>query len=402
MNENAYMEWEEALETIADSGGTTLLLGGMDAGKTTFSRILLNRCIEAAIRREHGTGKENGKDNRSEPKSDVAATEFETKSTIETRIALKTVDRAAILDADLGQSEIGPPACAGIAFAGHPVLSLSDLQPAQLAFVGSVTPQGWLLELATAVRRLADASPPGVPLIIDTGGYLHGSSARRLIQSLCDLLVPSHIVALQRGTELEPFLPALHRRENCTLHLLPVPAAITHKTSRLRSQRRVMRFAAYFQNAVEYSYSFDDVAFRGTWLGTGSPLAAHMLKFAAQTLRTRAKVYYAERSDQHLGIMTSHPIPHDVPELGILQQELKAKSVTITAAPRLKHLLVGLETGGGKLLGLGSISAIDFRRRTLGILTPVRAPAAASVLQFGSLRVAPDGSEVGALAPNEI
>lgn len=390
------MEWEDALETIAASGGTTLLIGGMDTGKTTFSRLLLNRCIEVDISKENRDV--NNKENSADAEPNAADSGIRTQ----TRTATKKVDRVAVLDADLGQSEIGPPACVGLAFAGQPVLSLSDLQPALLAFVGSVTPHGWLLELVTAVRRLADSTPAGMPLIIDTGGYLQGASARRLIQTLCDLLAPAHIVALQRSTELTPFLPPLRRRGNCTLHLLPIPAAITHKTPRLRTQRRAMRFAAYFQNAVEHSYNFDEVAFGGTWLGTGTPLAAHLLKFAAQTLRSRGKVYYAERSDQHLGIMTSHPVPHDAPELGILLQELKAKSMTITSAPRLKHLLVGLETGGGKLLGLGSLSAVDFRRRTLGVLTPVRAPAAASILRFGSLRVAPDGSEVGTLAPNEI
>ena len=55
-------------------------LGGMDVGKTTFTRRLVNRLTTQG-------------------------------------------QRAAIVDGDLGQSEIGPPACVGMAFADAPLLA---------------------------------------------------------------------------------------------------------------------------------------------------------------------------------------------------------------------------------------------------------------------------------------
>ena len=108
-----YAEWKSALNALAASPGTTLLLGGMDVGKTTFTRLLANRFLEAGC-------------------------------------------PPALLDADLGQSEIGPPACVGIAFCDAPILALSDLKPHALAFVGSASPPGYLLEHVAGIRRLAD------------------------------------------------------------------------------------------------------------------------------------------------------------------------------------------------------------------------------------------------------
>jgi polynucleotide 5'-kinase involved in rRNA processing len=177
---------------------------------------------------------------------------------------------------------------------------------------------------------------------------------------------------------------------------------ISRKPPTFRTQRRTMRFAAHFQDAHEHTYTLDDVTLVGTWLGGGTPVAAHLIKFLNQTLRPYARVYHAEVSDRHLGIMVSHPIPHHAPELGMAQEQWKAQALSVTVAPRLKHLVLGLEASNGKMLGLGLLEAIDFRRRTLGVLTPVRAPAAARILRCGSLCLRPDGTEVGTLRPGEI
>lgn len=354
--ETPYAVWEATLADIVATGGTTLLLGGTDVGKTTFARLLVNRAVEAGR-------------------------------------------PVALIDADPGQSEIGPPTCAGLAFLDAPVAALSDLVPHALVFIGSTSPQDRLLEHAAAVRRLADIAPTHF-LVVDTSGFLHGSAARRLNQIEFDLLGPAHVVALQRHGELEPILAPMRRREGCRIHTPSIPPVIRRKPPSFRAQRRAMRFAAYFQNTALHTYAFDEVAFVGTWMGGGTPIAAHLLKFLNQTLPVR--VYYAEMCDRHLGLMVSQPIAMAVPEMGIALEQLKAQAVSLTVAPRLRHLLLGLEGGNGKLLGLGLLEAIDFRRRTLGVLTPIRAPAAARVLHLGSLRLLPDGKEVGSLKPGEL
>ena len=353
-----YGDWEPALEEIVASGGTTLLLGGTDVGKTTFARLLVNRAVEAG-------------------------------------------QQVALLDADLGQSEIGPPACLGLAFIDAPLHAASDVTPQALAFVGSTSPPGHLLEHVAGVRRLADLAA-GRFLVVDTSGYLHGAGARRLNQTEFDLLAPAHVVGLQRRGELEPILTPMRRREGCHVSTPPIPAVIGKKPASFRMQRRAMRFAAYFRDAAMHTYTFDEVAFISTWMGGGTPVAAHLLKFLDTTLGPSLRVYYAEMNDRHLGLMVNQPVASHSPPLSLALETLKAQAVTVTVAPRLKHLLLGLEGANGKLLGLGLLEALDFRRRVVGVLTPVRAPDAACVLRLGSLRVLPDGKEAGALKPGEL
>ncbi len=356
--EDRYADWEPTVETALSEGGSVLLIGGMDVGKTTLTRLLVNRAVAAGR-------------------------------------------RVALLDTDPGQSEIGPPGCIGLAFAEASVGALSDLAPQALAFVGNTSPASHLLEHAAGTARLAALAGDRM-LVVDTCGYIQGGGARRLHQIEFDLLQPAHVIALQRTGELEPILAPLRHRTGCRVHTPPIPAAITRKSPSLRTQRRAMRFASYFETTTLHTFSFDDVALVGTWLGGSDPLPPHLLKFLNQALGFHTRVYHAEMCDRVLGLMVSKPLPAETAGLAMVQEQLKQQSIAITVAPNLHHLLLGLESGNGKLLGLGLLEALDFRRRTLGVRTPVRTPQAAHILRFGTLRLTPDGKELGSLRPNDL
>lgn len=353
-----YAEWAAVLRTIGERGGTTIVLGGTDAGKTTFTRLLVSRSIEA------------GK-------------------------------RVAILDSDPGQSEIGPPACAGLAYIDGPLTEPAYPDPTALAFIGAISPHGRLLETITAVRRLADLAGDRA-LVVDTCGYIHGAGARRLLECMLEILSPNHIVALQRTTELEGIVAPFRRREGCIVHAPGVPNVITRKTASLRGQRRAMRFSAYLRDAQVATFPFHEVTITGAWFGSGKPVAPHILRFLRSAIGPPTRVYYAEMAGRHLGIMANRAIDTTSPELGVALSQLGASAVSVTDASRLKHLVVGLEASNGKLLGLGLIVSLDFRAGLLGLLTPVQSPHAACILRFGVQRITPDGRDAGALKPDEL
>lgn len=353
-----YADWEPTVDAVLSAGGSVLIIGGMDVGKTTLTRLLVNRAVAA------------GK-------------------------------RVALLDTDPGQSEVGPPACIGLAFVDSPVGSLADLAPQALAFVGNTSPASHLLEHAAGTARLAALAVDRM-LIVDTCGYIQGGGARRMHQIEFDLLEPAHVIALQRHGELEPILTPLRHRTGCRVHTPPVPAAVTRKSPALRAQRRAMRFASYFETTTLHTFSFDDVALVGTWLGGSDPLPPHILKFLNQALGFHSRIYHAEMCDRALGLMVSKPLPAETAGLAMVQEQLRPQSLAVTVAPNLRHLLLGLESGNGKLLGLGLLEALDFRRRTLGVRTPVRTPRAAHILRFGTLRLTPDGKELGSLRPGDL
>jgi len=254
-------------------------------------------------------------------------------------------------------------------------------------------------EAETRLRRYAEGKRL---LIVDTSGFVQGTAARSVDHALFDLLRPRHVVALQRRSELEPILAPLRGREDLVLHRPVVPAAIGRKTAGLRSQRRQLRFAACFDGAGMITLSLDAVAITGTWLGSGRPIAPHLRKFLDMSLPAGVRVYHAEMSGRHLALMTNREIVPTHAGMALALQQLDAQGFTVTIAPRLRHLLLGLTARSGNLLALGLLEAIDFRRRTLGVLTTVRSADAVAGVQFGGLCVTPEGKECATLKPGAL
>jgi broad specificity phosphatase PhoE len=200
MDLRSYPEWEPTIAQLALGSRSVMLIGATDTGKTTFCRLLVNAATAAGR-------------------------------------------RVAIVDADIGQSEIGPPACVGLGEALSPVEALGDLTPSALAFVGSTSPRGVILEHAVAVRAMADAAMRRDPdlVVVDTTGFIRGTSAQRLKLAKAGLLGPADIVAIERRGECALLLAPFRSAQRARVHRLPVPALIGTKSPALRAQRRAER-----------------------------------------------------------------------------------------------------------------------------------------------------------------
>jgi polynucleotide 5'-hydroxyl-kinase GRC3/NOL9 len=358
MDIEQYPEWQIAIERLTQEGGTVLLLGGTDAGKTTFCALLANSALTAG---------------RS----------------------------VAVVDGDIGQSEIGPPGCVGAGLPQTALRSLAEIEPKALGFVGATSPRGHLLEHATAVASIVGRALSYNPdlLVIDTTGFIRGTPAMRLKWAKIELVAPGHIIALQRKDECEPLLAPFKHSSHPRIERLPIPGVIATKSPVYRAQRRAARFARYFDGAVLYRYRMDEVALAGTWLGSGRPVEPHFARFISNALKLRA--YYAEETGSHLGIVTSG-LPARDADIATVHEQFRTRAITITPAAKLQHLLVGLSDGDGKVLGVGLIESIHFGGREIGIVSPLRAPGAVKLIQFGIVRVKPDGTEVGTNRPGEV
>ena len=87
--------------------GICLILGGVDTGKTTLASVLAEQLAQ------------------DKPIS--------------------------IIDADIGQSHIGPPTTVGWAVVDKPQVDFSKISPLGISFVGDITPVGHLLQLTVAI-----------------------------------------------------------------------------------------------------------------------------------------------------------------------------------------------------------------------------------------------------------
>lgn len=352
-----------ALAGQMPSGSALLLLGASDTGKTTWT-------LEA-VRALTGQG--------------------------------KTV---AVLDCDLGQSEIGPPGTVGVTLAlPHPhasLRSLRDLAPLALGFVGATSPARHVLQWCAAATQMARAAWRLHPdlLLVDTCGWVQGPEAVDAKHALADLLRPHTVFAFRREGEIDPLLRVFAHLSPPDIHCVTPAAEAGRKTSAARATRRMARFAKAMEQAQEMTLPWEQFAFRGTRLGLGEAVPHHVQQFISQTLR--ARVLHAEQSASAGLLIVVHGEQWTRPGLPVLEHHFRTPHILVVPAQNYAGLYLGLVGGAGDLLGVGLLSRLDFGARTITLLTPCRRSAAVCQIWMGSLRLRPDGQERGSLRPGEV
>lgn len=184
------------------------------------------------------------------------------KTTLVTHLAERLVGQrtVAIIDADVGQSHIGPPATIGWALAEPLVADLSELALRQMYFVGDTSPSGHLLPFTVAlIKAHEQASRQAQLVLIDTGGLIIDPAARALWWQICQAIRPGVVVAVQRHSELEPLLLGIEKTIPRTWHLA-CPEHVQIKSAAERQRFRTQRFAEYFNNASVHELDLRNVS----------------------------------------------------------------------------------------------------------------------------------------------
>jgi polynucleotide 5'-hydroxyl-kinase GRC3/NOL9 len=211
--------WEELRGLLADrDAGVVYVLGPTDTGKSTLCRYLI------------------GKLAGSEP--------------------------AAYLDADTGQSTVGPPSTVGLAVcAGKP----ARLTQTYLRFVGSTSPQGHMLQhLVSTARLLEIARGQGIhPVIIDSPGWVEGLAAGEFQTRMIDLLNPDLVVAIQEGNELDGILANFRSRSGMTLRSIVPSPQVQRRSRAWRARYRQERYRTYFSGHIYIGIPLSGTGFHG-------------------------------------------------------------------------------------------------------------------------------------------
>jgi polynucleotide 5'-hydroxyl-kinase GRC3/NOL9 len=171
-------------------------------------------------------------------------------------VASQTV---GIVDADIGQSHIGPPAAVGWALTDGRT-DFSQLKAKGISFVGDVTPVGHLLQLTAAiVQCVKKVSEVADIIIIDTPGFVHGPAAAVLWWTVQRILKLASILAVQRSDELKDILVGFESLDT-KLDLITSPPEIPLKSRQERRSYRRCQFAEYFRDSCIYNISLTKVA----------------------------------------------------------------------------------------------------------------------------------------------
>ncbi len=340
--------WENASKKILSlrKPVTVMVMGGVDTGKTSFCTFLANE----ALRKKWKTG---------------------------------------IIDADLGQSDVGPPSTIGFNYITEPMKDLFEIEAEDAYFVGLTSPSGAVNKVIEGLTELKSRIPKTDLdfLIINTDGWVEGEDAAQLKVRLAEKVSPSVIVGIRQGDELAPILAAL--KETKVL-AIDSPQSVQRRNREKRKILRELSYKKYLKQAKVQSFALSWVKVEGALLGAGSPMPPERMEKIGKLLGTRP-LYFEETLTTIFVVLRKN---RSVTEEQIKEiEESFGKRVKVIREGEEEGLLVGLQDERGRFLGIGILCGVDYKRRVLKVFTPVRANV--SAIRFGQIKLDENGREIG-------
>lgn len=336
-------EWDTLVgEIIAKKPRVVLVLGEVDTGKSFFSTYVANMLIKKNL-------------------------------------------RVAVVDGDTGQSDVGPPTTLGVVVVEKPVVFLQDIPLHSAYFIGSMSPAGHILEFMVGIKRMVEHGLKNADVtVVNTAGWTSGGPGRAFRLYEMELLNPDIIVALQRGKELEHILKSMDQSK---VRRIQVSKQVRSRSRSDRTFLRELALARYFDGAGRLILDLRKVLLERCYFRTGEPIDPESLGDPS--------IIHAEKMPEGLFIVVSGELSDSK------AQELKAKFKNLhTINPwGAKNVIVGLANSNDELIGLGIIDEIDYVREKLAVITPVKDASHVAAVQFGSMKITPDGKEVGTIKP---
>jgi len=340
--------WGEASEEIISNKKpmTVMVMGAVDSGKTSFCTFLVNKALEK--------GRYVG-----------------------------------IIDADLGQADVGPPGTIGFTHVIRPVRDLFEMEAEDACFVGVTSPSKAVAKLLNGVAALKDkALGTGVDfLVINTDGWINGEDAAQYKVQMMERLSPDAVVGIQQETELESILNVL---KNMKIFRVGSPSTVKRRCQERRKVLRELSYRKYLKGAKVQSFSLNWVRVEGFPFGTWKPPTLGQIEKVKEILGV-APHYYSE-TPTALFLVLERDQEVNGGQMRNLEGGL-GKRVMIIKRGEEEGLLVALQDAQGKFLGIGILFGFDYERGVVKVYTPVGERI--STICVGQMKLDRQGVEIG-------
>ena len=341
-------DWENLARKVVQPQQIALVIGTTDVGKSTFCRFLIDQGVTNGL-------------------------------------------RVGFVDADVGQSQIGPPTTIGLkVFA--PNDSMVSVAPSEidgeldaLYFVGWTSPERHLLQCVAGTRLMVDAALKTEAdfIVVDTTGYIEGDTAVVLKQHKIELVKPTHLICLHRSRELDAIVAPFEGNDTIQTHRLLPHRRVTSKSDDFRRKYRESSFARYFSDCVQEMLPFDQIRGQRTPFFNGRQANPKEQEILSDFVDDR--VFYAEWGHRSLVLVTLDALPSLIQAR--LKNHLSLKNLVVETPQYFERCLVGLLDASGTTMSIGGIDAVDFNTKQLEIRCKVGTAAKTKTVQFGRYRM---------------
>jgi polynucleotide 5'-hydroxyl-kinase GRC3/NOL9 len=342
--------WTKAIEELSNVQAkpvTALVLGGVDSGKSSFCTFLTNKM-------------------------------------------LREKRRVAVLDGDMGQSDVGPPSTVSYTLVSKPITDLFNLYAKNAFFIGETSPSRATNKvidgLAILKKEILTLNPEFV--VVNTDGWIEGECAVNYKAQLVKELNPDVVFFIQQKEELAPLVNVLRGSKEVAVES---PVSIRQRDVERRRSLRELGYIKYMRNAKVQSLSL-------SWLKIEGNELFDICK-ARMSMKQTSMLY---------GLLGMKPL--HVSEIGDRicvvigkrrwinsdnikkVEEATRKKVMVTRKGEEEGLLAAMYDADRKFLGIGVLQEIDYLRKTLKLSTPVTAEI--SVLTLGKVKLDKNMKEI--------
>jgi polynucleotide 5'-hydroxyl-kinase GRC3/NOL9 len=314
-----------------------------------------------------------------------------------TNKALHEKRKVAILDGDLGQSDIGPPCTVAYTFVTKPLTDLFNLKAENAFFIGATSPSRTVdkvIEGLTVLKKEILGCDPDV-VVINTDGWVEGTEAAEYKIQLVEKLGPDIVFCIKQKDELAPLLSNLGKFRKI---VVDAPPAVSQRNREKRRNLRELGYVKYLRNAKVQSIPLGWLKIEGSELfGLGRNYEnINQARKIYEILKMKPRHYSELQGEICIVIGRKGWINKDnIKKV----EEFTKKKVVVVREGEERGLLTALYNANRKFLGVGVLQEINYVRKALKIFTPVSEEI--SRVALGAVRLDKNLKEIPAITEED-
>ena len=310
---------EDDLKTL--SRALILIVGPIESGKTTLSAFITNYFLQKGV-------------------------------------------KVAIIDADIGQEDLDIPATIALAEPKEIFIWQRELMPSKLKFVGCISPQYCQSTILSALKELISEIINNYKVIVvNTDGWITSQQAFEFKLNIIRWIKPTHVIVLDRelGMYLTNSLP-----NNIKVIEAPKPLKVRERGRDERRRLRAEAYKKYFTSAKEVHIQLGNIKIIGSCIFNGKELSMDELSnYIKIPEELKKDIVYASKYFNNINIVLSSNSVH-IPRLEVRS----GIEINIIKPKDYEGILVGILDERMNDVAVGIIRGIDFKNKTINIVTP--------------------------------
>jgi polynucleotide 5'-hydroxyl-kinase GRC3/NOL9 len=177
------------------------------------------------------------------------------KSTLTLFIANKLISRGfrpLIVDSDIGQGELSPPACIGSRIISRQTIDLAKGTPGYIIFIGNIQPIGYESRIITSIKRAHDKLNTNDNItLINTDGYV-GNNEKNYKIELIEKIKPDCIICMGSNDQTIDLFEIIKEKfsKNTNIQILKgqSPHQEVKKNLSERREKRLIKYSTLFKS----------------------------------------------------------------------------------------------------------------------------------------------------------